>query len=160
MNYYVITILLLLAMPLLAQEKYPNLNLDERGQELMNVDSQFSKLSEARGVNEAFLSYLADDGVLLRPNNFPIVGKEISKDRFFSRPDSGYTLTWKPLYADIAESGELGYTYGVYEFRAMDSEGKPIIGNGTYVSIWKKDQFGNWKLVLDTGNEGLEPKTK
>ena len=95
----------------------------------MNIDAQFSKLSEARGVNEAFLSYLADDCVLLRPNNFPIVGKEINKAKYFSRPDSGYTLTWKPLYADIAESGELGYTYGIYEFKAMDPEGKPISGN-------------------------------
>lgn len=152
------TLILLLTMPMLAQES--NLNLDERKQELLNVDIQFSKLSAARGVNEAFLSYLADDCVLLRQNSFPIVGKEISKVKYFSRPDSGYTLTWKPLFADIAESGELGYTYGIYEFKAMDPEGKPIIGNGTYVSIWKKDQSGNWKLVLDTGNEGLEPKDK
>ncbi len=158
MKYFAMTLILLLTMPMLAQES--NLNLDERKQELLNVDIQFSKLSAARGVNEAFLSYLADDCVLLRQNSFPIVGKEISKVKYFSRPDSGYTLTWKPLFADIAESGELGYTYGIYEFKAMDPEGKPIIGNGTYVSIWKKDQSGNWKLVLDTGNEGLEPKDK
>lgn len=136
---------------ILAQE------IDPRKQELMNVDILFSKLSEARGVNEAFLTQLDDNGVLLRPNNYPITGKAIIKERFFSRPDSGYTLTWKPLFADIAESGELGYTFGIYEFSALDPEGKPIIGNGTYVSIWKKDQYGNWKLVLDTGNEGLEP---
>ena len=54
---------------------------DAQKQELMNVDAQFSKLSEARGVNEAFISYLAEDGVLLRPNNFPILGKEIIKER-------------------------------------------------------------------------------
>ena len=29
---------------------------DAQKQELMNVDAQFSKLSEARGVNEAFIS--------------------------------------------------------------------------------------------------------
>jgi ketosteroid isomerase-like protein len=160
MKCFVITIILLLAVPLLAQESNLNLNLDKRKQELLNVDAQFSQLSETRGVNEAFLSYLADDGVLLRPNSFPIIGKEISKERFFSRHDSGYTLTWKPLYADIAQSGELGYTFGIYEFKAMGPDGKPIIGNGTYVSVWRKDQFGNWKLVLDTGNEGLEPKSK
>ena len=157
MKYIVIFFILLLAMPLLAQESNQNYTLDERKKELLNVDAQFSKLSEARGVNEAFLSYLADDCVLLRPNTFPIVGKEINKAKYFSRPDSGYTLTWKPLYSDVAESGELGYTYGIYEFKTMDPEGKPIMGTGTYVSIWKKDQFGNWKLVLDTGNEGLEP---
>ena len=133
---------------------------DDRKQELLNVDAQFSKLSEARGVNEAFLTYISEDGVLLRQNSSPIIGKVIIKERYFSRSDSGYTLTWKPMYADVAESGELGYTFGIYEFKAMNPEGNPIIGNGTYVSIWKKDQFGNWKLVLDTGNEGLEPKSK
>jgi len=150
--------LFLAAIPLLAQES--NLNFAQRKQELINVDTQFSKLSETRGVNEAFLTYIADGGVLLRKNNFPIVGKAIIKERFFSRPDSDYTLTWKPLYADIAQSGEIGYTYGIYEFKTMDPEGKPIIGTGTYVSIWKKDQTGNWKFVLDTGNEGLEPPQK
>ena len=156
MKFILLSALLFFSLQLLAQQS--KLNTDERKQELINVDAQFSKLSEARGVNEAFLTHIADDGVLLRKNNFPIKGKAIIKERFFSRPDSGYTLTWKPLYADIAQSGELGYTYGIYEFKAMDLEGKQIIGTGTYVSIWKKDRFGNWKLVLDTGNEGLEPK--
>ena len=157
MKHFLLAALLFSVIPLLAQQSKPN--ADERKQELINVDTQFSKLSEARGVNEAFLTYIADDGVLLRKNNFPIVGKAIIKERFFSRPDSDYTLTWKPLYADIAQSGELGYTYGIYEFKAMDPEGKPIIGTGTYASIWKKDQFGIWKFVLDSGNEGLEPPT-
>lgn len=160
MKYFVIMFTLLLAIPVFAQESNQNLNLDERKRELLNVDAQFSKLSEARGVNKAYLSYLADDCVLLRPYSLPIVGKEINKVRYFSRPDSGYTLTWEPLYADIAQSGELGYTYGIYEFKAMNNDGKPITGNGTYLSVWKKDPFGNWKLVLDTGNEGLEPKSK
>ena len=79
MKYFTISIILLLAIPLFAQERNQNLNLDERKKELLNVDAQFSKLSEARGVNEAFLSSLADDCVLLRPNSLPIVGKEINK---------------------------------------------------------------------------------
>lgn len=157
MKQFFLLLFFFLSPSLLAQEQNPKIEYGK--QELMNIDAQFSNLSETRGVNEAFLSYLSDDCVLLRPNNFPIVGKEISQVKYFSRPDSGYTLTWKPLYADIAQSGELGYTYGIYEFKAMDPEGKPIMGTGTYVSIWKKDQFGNWKLVLDTGNEGLEPKS-
>jgi ketosteroid isomerase-like protein len=155
MKQFFLLLFFFLSPSLLAQEQNPK--IEYRKQELMNIDAQFSNLSETRGVNEAFLSYLSDDCVLLRPNTFPIVGKEISKAKYFSRPDSGYTLTWKPLYSDVAESGELGYTYGIYEFKAMDPEGKPIVGTGTYVSIWKKDQFGNWKLVLDTGDEGLEP---
>ena len=126
----------------------------------MGVDREFSMASKSFGVNKAFLSYVADDGVLLRTNNPPIVGKKTMQEKFFSRPDSGYTLTWEPLYADIAQSGELGYTFGIYEFKTVDKDGKQILENGTYVSIWKKDAAGSWKFVLDTGNEGLEPKSK
>jgi hypothetical protein len=87
MKYLLIIHILFFTIPLLAQENTQNFILDERRQELLSIDTQFSKLSEAREVNEAFLSYLADDGVLLLPDNFPIVGKKISKERFFSRPD-------------------------------------------------------------------------
>lgn len=35
-----------------------------------------------------------------------------------------------------------------------------VVGNqenkGTYVSVWKKDNKGEWKFVLDSGNEGLD----
>lgn len=151
-------ILMLLAVPMFAQQNKPHLNHEQRKQELIDTDTQFSKLSEERGLNEAFLSYLSDDGVLLRQNSFPVKGKELIRERFFSDSDSGYTLTWQPMFADIAESGELGYTYGTYEFRTINPDGVPFVGRGTYVSIWKKDSLGNWKLVLDTGNEGLEPK--
>ena len=60
MKHFLSLTLLFVAIPLLAQES--NLNFDQRKQELINVDTQFSKFSEASGVNEAFLSYIADDG--------------------------------------------------------------------------------------------------
>jgi ketosteroid isomerase-like protein len=32
---------------------------------------------------------------------------------------------------------------------------KDTIIYGTYISIWKKQSDGNWKFVLDSGNEGV-----
>jgi ketosteroid isomerase-like protein len=57
--------------------------------------------------------------------------------------------------ADISASGDLGYTYGTYEFRAKD--GKLIVEHGKYTSIWKQ-RDGKWKVVLDMGNASPEPK--
>lgn len=153
-------LILFSTISLFAQTNNSLSSLDENRRNLMGVDKEFSKLSETLGVNKAFIFYVAEDGVLLRPNNPPIIGKKTMAEKVFSEPDSGYTLTWQPLYADIAQSGELGYTFGIYEMKTKDQEGKEILENGTYVSIWKKDQFGDWKLVLDTGNEGLQPKIK
>jgi ketosteroid isomerase-like protein len=81
----------------------------------------------------------------------PVVGKE-SVIKLFEKTDtSGVNFTWEPLAGDIAKSGELGYTYGIYRF-TKDT----VSEKGTYVSIWKKDAAGNWKFVLDSGNEGIE----
>ncbi len=48
---------------------------------------------------------------------------------------------------------DLGYTYGYYTM-TFKEDGSTQHGN--YVSIWKKQAGGDWKFVLDTGNEGPE----
>lgn len=130
-------------------------NLDLEKEQLKQVDIDFSNLSKEKGMNHAFLSYAADDGVLLRPNSYPIVGAENIKEALGDN-DSSFTLTWIPLFADIAASIELGYTYGIYELTIKNADGEPKVRKGTYLSIWKKDKAGNWKFVMDTGNSGLE----
>ena len=61
-------------------------------------------------------------------------------------------MQWKPKGGTIAQSGELGYTYGLY---VLKPAGKDTTLYGTYVSIWKKQTDGSWKFVLDSGNEGI-----
>lgn len=128
------------------------------GDEVKQADIDFSNLSKEKGMNFAFLEYAADDGVMLRPYSYPIIGKEKLSKELFTGDDKGFTLTWTPLYGDIAQSGELGYTYGTWEMTIIKDDGGEEIRKGTYVSIWKKDKAGKWKFVLDTGNPGLEPK--
>ena len=55
-----------------------------------------------------------------------------------------------PLDASVSDSKDLGYTYGVWQLTSLDS-----MRQGTYVTIWKKNQNGVWKYVLDAGNEGI-----
>jgi ketosteroid isomerase-like protein len=50
----------------------------------------------------------------------------------------------------IAQSGELGYTYGFWTFIAQKDTSR-----GTYLTIWKKNAMGQWKYIADTGNSGL-----
>lgn len=137
---------LLISFILFGCNKHASFDMNK---ELIAVDLAFSALSKERGMNHAFLSYVAEDGVMLSPNKMPIVGKE-KINALFQSDDSDKEFTWKPLYAYLSESGELGYTYGTYAFT---TEGETQ--RGTYVSIWKKDSGGKWKFVLDSGNDGL-----
>ena len=120
--------------------------------QLIMADRDFSSLSEKEGMHKAFLEFIADSGVLLRDNAYPLVGKTTLATLFSKGSDTSFVLTWDPVYEKISSSADLGYTYGYYT-RKVKSTGEVI--RGTYLTIWKKQSDGTWKFVLDTGTQGL-----
>lgn len=118
--------------------------------EIQIVDSEFSDYSKEHGMRKAFLEYIDNDGVMMKDNALPIKGAQ-AIDFISSMNDSSVELTWEPQGGDIAESGELGYTYGIYELKGNND----VVERGTYVTIWKKQEDGKWKFVLDSGNQGI-----
>lgn len=117
---------------------------------LLDADLAFSDYSAKHGIQKAFIEFAHDSVVLLKPGRMPIEGLQSLVDSYKGRSDSNRLLTWKPIKALIAESGELGYTYGVWTFIAANDTSK-----GTYLTIWKKNNKGEWKYIADTGNEGI-----
>lgn len=111
---------------------------------LVKAELAFSKLSETKGIREAFLTCLADDALVFRPG--PVEGKKFYSEQ---KDVSGY-LTWKPAFADISLAGDLGYTTGPYEFR-KSKEDKGPASYGHYVSIWRREKDGAWRVVIDVG---------
>lgn len=156
MNHIIISLALLLTISI---NLYSQADLQKEKDVLKQVDIDFSNFSKEKGMHDAFLCYVANDGVLLRPYSYPITGFEAIK-KFLDEGNTDFLLTWSPLYADVSISGELGYTYGLYELVFKDEQGNSNTRKGTYVSIWKKDTDGKWKFTLDTGNPGLEPWEK
>lgn len=126
-------------------------DLEKQRQELMDVDIAFSELSREQGMNHAFTSYCADEGVLLRPQSKPITGKKAVSELVSLNADSAFQLTWEPSDARVSKSGDMGFTYGIYTMHPKDETASR---QGTYVSVWIKEK-GSWKFALDTGNEGL-----
>jgi len=124
---------------------------------LSDTDRFYSALSAEKGMNASFLAMFDSAGVMLRANQMPIEGYEAIRATLMSESDSSFKLTWEPIFAKMAASGDLGYTYGTYQItdRATDS----ITGVGKYATIWQKQSDGKWKAILDTGNPGLG-KTK
>ena len=125
---------------------------------LRQLGAEFMKATAEHG-SQGYLSYYADDAVEV-PDGAPILqGKEsIAKTMGFLDNKQNH-LTWAPIGADLSASGDLGYTYGIYEFRSTGKDGKPVVAYGKYNTIWKKQRDSTWKVVLDMGNSSPEPKT-
>jgi ketosteroid isomerase-like protein len=120
--------------------------------EMLETDRAFSAMSKSKGLRNAFMNFIDNDAVLLRPNSTPLEGGE-AMDLIISSNDTLSTLTWEPKNAAISKSGDLGYTYGVYSRKPGDMD---TVYYGTYVTIWKRQPDGKWKFVLQSGNEGVE----
>ncbi len=132
--------------------KKPDNNVVEDKFLLMDTDRSFSKLSEQKGIKFALIQFIDTKGVLLKPASIPIVGGQ-AINYISQLYDSSYTMTWEPKGGDVASSGDMGYTYGVYSVKPIDRD---TILYGTYVSIWKQQSDGKWKFVLQSQNEGIE----
>jgi ketosteroid isomerase-like protein len=119
---------------------------------LIKTDSDFSAMSVDKGMFTAFLNYIADDGVILRDNDFPTKGKKELAKYYEGRSDTSFVLSWEPVFERLAAGGDLGYTFGIWTNRSKKTGG---ISKGMYATTWQKQSDGSWKFVLDLGTQGL-----
>ncbi len=125
--------------------------------ELMRVDEEFSAAAQKLGVGEAFLRYAAADAAMLPANENVVKGLDGIRKQFAEFP-AGATLAWKPFHADVAASGDLGYTLGTFELRGKGADGQPTVRYGKYCSVWKRQADGTWKWVVDVGTPSPAPQ--
>ena len=116
---------------------------------LFDLEARFARDVAERG-GAAFADWFAGDGVALNNGQTPVIGKvAIAKSANWSPKD--YQLTWTPTDAMMGPSGDMGYTWGHYEGRSKDANGNPVLTSGRYITMWRKEPDGSWKVVLDAG---------
>ena len=134
-------------------------DLSERTPPLATADSVLNsdlRTSAAR----AYRGRLAPGVRFHRPLTMPVLG-EAAVLRF---------LATQPRYdqadsrfAESAQSGDMGYTWGTWSrrlppARGRAAEGRPAapssgrVESGFYTRVWVRDRTGQWKVVLDVLN--------
>jgi ketosteroid isomerase-like protein len=122
---------------------------------LRALEAEFNQATAARGL-DGFMSYFADDASELPNGGAVVIGKQNIRHSLEPwGPD--LSLTWAPVQAEMAASGDLGYTFGNYVLKAKDKDGKPVVEYGKYATVWKKQKDGNWKVAMDMGNASPAP---
>lgn len=102
-------------------------------------------------------SYFAFDGSILYPNAPIISGRDnIEAAWKMVLSDPNYVLTFQSTNADVSKSGELAYTVGTYSLTMSSPiDKKPVTDRGKYLTVFKKQPDGNWKVVADMANSDL-----
>jgi ketosteroid isomerase-like protein len=129
------------------------LDLERERQMLLAHDLRFAAAVQESGVASAYRQFMAADAIQLPDGGSPIAGREeIYQELQDITEGLDFYLSWEPLEAQVAASGELGFTWGIYYFESSDEIGAPYIAEGKYVFLWKKNA-GRWELILDISNE-------
>jgi len=119
------------------------------GEKLMEVSRQWAKSKS----NEEYLSYWAEDAILIAPGQPTLRGKEeISKMLEGAAQIPGFEVNWEPQEVFVSKSGDLAYLIENNYFAMNDSLGNQVKTFNKAVTIWKKQEDGTWKNVVDTYN--------
>ena len=122
---------------------------------LRQADIACSATAEAQELDK-LVAYFLDDALFMAPNAPALKGKAAIREvlsHFFEIP--GFSIKWQPTYVEISSSGDLGYTIGTNVMTFDGPDGKPIVDNGKYTTIWKKDADGTWKVAVDMFNTNM-----
>ena len=108
---------------------------------------------------EKVMSFYADDAVLMTPGAEAVHGKDAMRDGLKQMlGDPALSLTFQSSKADVAKSGDLGYTAGTYKLTVTDPATHKVINDhGNYVTTFRKQADGSWKAVADIASSAVAP---
>lgn len=113
-------------------------------EDLTRLEAEASAMSAAGKTTEAFRAYFAEASRLHRNGKMPLTTRDTIVAYAEANVARHVTL---PAFAEVASSGDLGYTYGSCEMTAKGQPGPPELGH--YARVWQTQPDGGWKIVAD-----------
>ena len=126
-------------------------DLETERETLLQVDRDFSAMSEAEGAVAAFYNYSSDDIILLPPGRAIREGRQVIYEEDSAEGFPG-RLIWIPEDANIARSLDLGWSWGWWIFSLENDDGEDIERRGKYLFVWEKENE-EWKVKINIWND-------
>ena len=143
-------------------------DLDDRTPPLATADGVLNSDLKS-GAAKAFRGRLAPGVRFHRPQAMPVVGEAAVMRYLATQPRYGQVDS---RYAETAQSGDLGYTWGTWSRPLPPAQGRaaargaaPAAGRetagsgatarfetGFYMRVWVRERSGQWKIALDVLN--------
>jgi ketosteroid isomerase-like protein len=125
----------------------------DKAAELKKADQDWAKAAQAKSV-EQFMSFIGDDAYACGLDGKWAHGKAAIQDEWKQMlADPSFKLNWTNDSAEVAKSGDIGYTRGTFEGSQGDNK-----FSGSYATVWKKGNDGKWKVAVDIASATPPPQ--
>ena len=114
-------------------------------QQVEDTERAFARTMADRD-HDAFKSFLSKEAIFFSGTTLLRGKKQIANawKPYYEGPIAPFS--WEPQSVVVLDSGTLALSSGPVH----DPEGKLI---GTFNSIWRLEESGNWRVIFDKGNE-------
>jgi len=122
----------------------------EDARSLAAAETAFAAHSVREDMRAAFLANFADDGVFVRG------GWTNARASLTPRAAPPIVLDWRPVFTEVSASGDMGLSTGPSKITSKANPAEPP-GYGQFVSVWKRESGGPWRVVADLGIAHAQP---
>ena len=147
MKYQIILFIILILSTGYAKAQSGDLKMER--ERLIEADKAWSLAANSNDM-EKLWTFWTDDAKILLAVNQTIEGiNEIKKFTTQSRTDPNFEISWEVMGAEVSETADMGFTYGIGKVMRTDSNGEIISMTKPYLVVWKKDSEGQWKCLIE-----------
>jgi uncharacterized protein (TIGR02246 family) len=128
---------------------------DEVEAHIRRIGEKWARHWNAQELDKLIESY-APDAVYMPPHHAAVHGKQAIHAYLQGPLKHGITdLTYEVTF--IRHSGDLAYDVGRYSMSVPQPDGRKRPDRGKYLTVWKRQSDGEWKIVADTWSSDLPP---
>jgi ketosteroid isomerase-like protein len=121
--------------------------------DLLESDRAFARDTAENGI-DGWMAWMAPDAARFAPGGPVARGLETIREQdaaIFTDP--AIRLEWEPTDGGLFDGGDHGFTVGRYDvIRSTADAPREVLSGGHYVTIWRREPSGAWKVILDTGS--------
>lgn len=147
-------VLLLSMMGLTACAAGPGVDIEAEKAALLELDREWSRLASEGADIEAIVHYWADDAVVVAPGQPPVVGHNALHDMVESSVQiPGWSISWEADDVHVSPDGRMAWMSGTNRVTFQNPDGSTTTAHGRSLTVWEKNDLGEWKCVYDIWND-------
>lgn len=102
---------------------------------------------------QSVVTFYADDAMLIPPNAERVEGVEgVRNYRFGFIETPGVQLHFETIRVAVSSGGDMGWTFAIVDVSFTGPDGQPGSDRVRDFHVWKKQDDGSWKVVVDVWN--------
>lgn len=133
------------------RKPHPLVTMGDPELQLLQTDRDFSRLAQETGAANAFARYSDASTIRVTASGPLLQGSDQIRQALQQMPP-GSVLAWIPREAHVSISGDLGWTWGDFEFKPAAGD-MSAPSHGRYLTVWHRTGDGSWRISADIGNE-------